>query len=62
MEKVQDKRNELFQRWEERSRDFIGNFMELFGRDGRLVRSAVRIFFKFRNMFMLSNSFLGTRG
>ena len=35
--RIADKRQELFHKWEEKSRDFIGNFMDLFSRDGRLV-------------------------
>lgn len=37
IDKTKDKGHELLHRWEERSKDFIGNFLELFGRDGRLV-------------------------
>nr|XP_034328458.1 choline-phosphate cytidylyltransferase B isoform X5 [Crassostrea gigas] len=36
IDKTKDKGHELLHRWEERSKDFIGNFLELFGRDGRL--------------------------
>ena len=35
--RIADKRQELFHKWEEKSREFIGNFMDLFSRDGRLV-------------------------
>ncbi len=35
--KVLDKSQELIDKWEEKSREFIGNFLELFGRDGRIV-------------------------
>ena len=31
------KGNEMLHRWEEKSKEFIGNFVEMFGRDGRLV-------------------------
>ncbi|KAI0229892.1 putative choline-phosphate cytidylyltransferase [Lamellibrachia satsuma] len=34
--RIADKRQELFHKWEEKSREFIGNFMDLFSRDGRL--------------------------
>ncbi|KAK3791887.1 hypothetical protein RRG08_026790 [Elysia crispata] len=30
------KGNEMLHRWEEKSKEFIGNFVEMFGRDGRL--------------------------
>uniref|UniRef100_A0A147B9J9 choline-phosphate cytidylyltransferase n=1 Tax=Alectorobius mimon TaxID=360319 RepID=A0A147B9J9_9ACAR len=36
VENLDVKRHELIQRWEEKSREFIFNFLELFGRDGRL--------------------------
>ncbi|RWS11429.1 Choline-phosphate cytidylyltransferase B-like protein [Dinothrombium tinctorium] len=35
-DKYEEKKHGLIQRWEERSRDFIANFLDLFGRDGRL--------------------------
>lgn len=37
IDKIKDKGYEFLYRWEERFKDFIGNFLELFGRDGRLV-------------------------
>ena len=36
-EKIADKSHEIMAKWEEKSREFVGNFMELFGRDGRIV-------------------------
>ncbi|GAB6020121.1 hypothetical protein CHUAL_002851 [Chamberlinius hualienensis] len=36
VENIEGKRNELIQKWEDKSREFIQNFLELFGRDGRL--------------------------
>ncbi|XP_022251664.1 choline-phosphate cytidylyltransferase B-like isoform X2 [Limulus polyphemus] len=36
VENIEGKRNELIQKWEEKSRDFISSFLDLFGRDGRL--------------------------
>lgn len=35
--KLTDKSQEILQKWEEKSRDFIGSFIDMFGRDGRLV-------------------------
>ncbi|RWS30378.1 Choline-phosphate cytidylyltransferase B-like protein [Leptotrombidium deliense] len=35
-DKYEEKKHGLLQRWEERSRDFITNFLDLFGRDGPL--------------------------
>ncbi|XP_067136051.1 choline-phosphate cytidylyltransferase A-like isoform X2 [Centruroides vittatus] len=35
-DKIGGKRHELIQKWEEKSRDFINSFLELFGREGRL--------------------------
>lgn len=34
--KVIDKGHELINKWEEKSREFIANFLELFGKDGRI--------------------------
>uniref|UniRef100_A0A023GIP5 choline-phosphate cytidylyltransferase n=1 Tax=Amblyomma triste TaxID=251400 RepID=A0A023GIP5_AMBTT len=36
VENFEGKRHELIQKWEEKSREFIFNFLELFGREGRL--------------------------
>lgn len=33
---TKEKGNEMMTRWEERSKEFIGNFLELFGKDGRI--------------------------
>lgn len=33
---TKEKGNEVMNKWEERSKEFIGNFLELFGRDGRI--------------------------
>ncbi|UYV83669.1 K02A2.6-like [Cordylochernes scorpioides] len=35
-DKLEGKRNELIQKWDEKSREFISNFLDLFGREGRL--------------------------
>lgn len=32
-----NKGKELIHKWEENSRELIGNFLDLFGRDGRIV-------------------------
>ncbi|KAL0156624.1 hypothetical protein M9458_047870, partial [Cirrhinus mrigala] len=32
--RVEEKSHDLIQKWEEKSREFIGNFLELFGPDG----------------------------
>ena len=37
MDKLHDKRDEIFNKWEERSREFVSNFVDLFGREGRIV-------------------------
>ena len=34
---MKDKGKEFMDRWEDRSKEFIGNFLELFGKDGRIV-------------------------
>ncbi|KAL3848222.1 hypothetical protein ACJMK2_019095 [Sinanodonta woodiana] len=36
MKETRDKGNDLFHRWEERSKELVGNFLELFGKDGRI--------------------------
>lgn len=40
VENFEGKRHEFIQKWEDRSREFIFNFLELFGREGRLVSTA----------------------
>jgi len=35
-ERIAGKSHELLNKWEEMSRDFVTNFVELFGRDGRI--------------------------
>ena len=35
--KITDKSQEILTKWEEKSRDFIGGFIDMFGREGRLV-------------------------
>ena len=37
IEKFAIRGHELFNRWEEKSREFIANFLALFGREGRIV-------------------------
>ena len=37
MENIGEKRTDIIQKWEEKSRDIIGTFLQLFGGDGRLV-------------------------
>ncbi|KAG8201618.1 hypothetical protein JTE90_012688 [Oedothorax gibbosus] len=34
--KFEGKRHEIFHKWEEKSREFINNFLDLFGKDGRI--------------------------
>lgn len=38
VENLEGKRHEIIQKWEDKSREFIFNFLELFGREGRLLR------------------------
>lgn len=35
--RLTDKSQEILTKWEEKSRDFIGSFIDMFGREGRLV-------------------------
>ena len=37
IENIGEKKSDLIQKWEDKSRDFIDTFLLLFGRDGRLV-------------------------
>lgn len=37
IENIGEKRIDMIQKWEEKSRDFIDTFLLLFGREGRLV-------------------------
>jgi len=53
-ERLTDKSQEILTKWEEKSRDFIGSFIDMFGRDGRLV-SLVRSFSK-TNIFQDENN------
>lgn len=38
IENIGEKKGDMIQKWEEKSRDLIDAFLLLFGRDGRLVR------------------------
>jgi choline-phosphate cytidylyltransferase len=37
IENIGEKRQDLIQKWEDKSKEFIGNFLLLFGREGRIV-------------------------
>ena len=50
--KVIDKGHELINKWEEKSREFITNFLELFGKDGRIV-SAVNSIHTYIYIYLL---------
>lgn len=39
---IGEKRVDMLQRWEEKSRDFIVSFLLLFGRDGPIVSSSMK--------------------
>ncbi|ESN96946.1 hypothetical protein HELRODRAFT_86102, partial [Helobdella robusta] len=41
--RMMDKGHELINKWEEKSREFICNFLELFGRDGRIVSASLML-------------------
>ncbi|XP_074658099.1 putative choline-phosphate cytidylyltransferase isoform X3 [Tubulanus polymorphus] len=47
IDKVENKSKEIIQKWEDNSREIIGNFLELFGKDGRisswLTESRIRV-------------------
>lgn len=38
MENIGERRVDMLQKWEEKSRDFIDTFLLLFGREGRIVK------------------------
>jgi len=40
-ESIDERRSDMIQKWEEKSRDFIDAFLLLFGREGRLVRETL---------------------
>jgi trimethylamine:corrinoid methyltransferase-like protein len=42
MENIGEKRVDMIQKWEEKSRDFIDAFLLLFGREGRLVSHCIK--------------------
>ncbi len=37
MDRMHNKRDEIFNKWEERSREFVSSFVDLFGREGKIV-------------------------
>ena len=37
VKETREKGNEMMNRWEEKSKEFIGNFIELFGKEGKIV-------------------------
>lgn len=41
IDEFKDKGHEMIQKWEEKSRDFINNFTQLFGPDGTLVYTII---------------------
>lgn len=43
--RINNKSQEILEKWEEKSREFIGRFIDIFGRDGHLV-SLVKSFSK----------------
>lgn len=38
IENIGEKRNDLIQKWEDKSKEFIDTFLLLFGREGKIVR------------------------
>ncbi|XP_023226414.1 choline-phosphate cytidylyltransferase B-like [Centruroides sculpturatus] len=45
-DKIEGKRHEIIQKWEEKSRDFINSFLEMFGKDGRIVSKLFFLIYK----------------
>lgn len=52
--RLTDKSQEILTKWEEKSRDLIGSFIDMFGREGRLV-SLMRSF-STSNLFQDENN------
>lgn len=52
--RLTDKSQEILTKWEEKSRDFIGSFIDMFGSEGRLV-SLMRSF-STSNLFQDENN------
>ena len=46
-----DKGNELLHKWEDKSKEFIGNFLDMFGKDGKIV--SVKEYFLFLHVQFL---------
>lgn len=42
---IDDKKTELINKWEEMSHSLIGNFLDVFGKDGRIVSKFILYFF-----------------
>lgn len=49
VENLGEKKHELITKWEEKSREFIHSFLELFGRDGTLVSECEMFVYSQRN-------------
>lgn len=39
---IKDKGKEFIDKWEDKSKEFIGNFLEMFGKDGRIVSVVIK--------------------
>ena len=48
IENIGERKFDMLQKWEEKSRDFIDAFLLLFGREGRLVISIIYLYIKFK--------------
>ncbi|XP_046991828.1 choline-phosphate cytidylyltransferase A-like isoform X1 [Schistocerca americana] len=55
MENIGEKKVDMLQKWEEKSREFIDTFLLLFGRDGPLVRRMKRTVHRIRNESQIWN-------
>ena len=60
MKGTKEKGNEVMNRWEERSKDFIGSFLELFGRDGRIVSEVYFVYWTIKITIIVINTLLTT--
>lgn len=56
IENIGEKRHDLIQKWEDKSKEFIEHFLLLFGRDGRLVQSSTTKFSLLHMSLYISSS------
>ena len=58
IENIGEKKHDLIQKWEDKSRDFIDTFLLLFGREGRLVTNSILIYSKNNLIYILRSLYI----